>query len=30
MVSCRIPGCRSWAGKNSNIITLVTIIMMLL
>ena len=30
MVSCRAPGCANWADKNSNIITLVTTIIMLL
>ena len=29
MVSCRAPGCRNRADKNSNIIALVTIIMLL-
>ena len=29
MVSCRVHGCASRAGKNSNIIALVTIIIML-
>ena len=30
MVSCKATGCMKWAYKNSNIITLVTRIMMLL
>ena len=30
MASCGAPGCKNRADKNSNIITLVTIILMLL
>ena len=30
MVSCGAPGCTNQADKNSNILTLVTIIIMLL
>ena len=30
MVCCKAPGCAKWADKNSNVIMLVTIIIMLL
>ena len=29
MVSCGVPGCTNWADKNSSLITLVTIVMLL-
>ena len=28
MASCRAPGCKNWADKNSNIITLLTIMLL--